>query len=118
MTGILHAPPGQRIRAKLIEGHGHPVVRFELAGVPPDLEGLRRAARQARREPWADMPGQSDVLCALAGARLGDAFLITRVRFGAWPGASRFTGAGVGCSAAWASLTSRAWLALRRQPTC
>lgn len=84
MTGILHAPPGQRIRAKLIEGHGHPVVRFELAGVPPDLEGLRRAARQARREPWADMPGQSDVLCALAGARLGDAFLITRVRFGAW----------------------------------
>lgn len=80
----LHAPPGQRLRAKLIEGKGHPIVRFELAGVPPDIEGLRRAARQARREPWADMPGQADVLCALAGARLGDQFLITRVRFGAW----------------------------------
>ena len=80
----LHAPPGQRIRAKLIEGNGHPLVRFELAGEPPDLEALRLAARLARHEPWADGNGSSDVLCALAGVRHGDRFYVTRVRLGAW----------------------------------
>lgn len=69
----LHAAPGQRLRAHVLERHGHPLVRLEVEGAAEDLAALHLAARLARREPWAS-GGAVDVLTALAGARPGDRY--------------------------------------------
>lgn len=78
----MRAAPGQRLRAKLIEGDGHPLVRLEVCGHETDLDALRLAARLARHEGWAQKTGHLDLLCALAGTRKGDTLIADWVRRG------------------------------------
>ena len=74
--------PGQRLRSKVVDRDGTPVALLEVDGKATEIEALRRAARQARLERWAQTGGRLDLLCGIAATRPGDRLIVHSWRRG------------------------------------